>query len=202
MTEERASRSTTTDNDTLGSSSPKSPWHSLRERSSSRFRRGPLKLDVERTRARIGAVETTLYLAVGALLGVAGVLMLFDTAEGLVTGLAGDEAASELGLRVLDRVLLLLIVAELLFTLQFVIARGEIAAEPFLFIGIIAVVRRVVVITAEVEHLPQEGRALTNFLFELGLLALLAVGFGLAIYLIRRGAALERSVDVANSVPS
>lgn len=38
----------------------------------------------------------------------------------------------------------LLIVAELLFTLQLVIARGVIATEPFLFIGIIAVVRRVV----------------------------------------------------------
>lgn len=48
-------------------------------------------------------------------------------------------------------VLLLLIIAELLYTLQLVVARGEIATEPFLFIGIIAVVRRVVVITAEIE---------------------------------------------------
>lgn len=46
-------------------------------------------------------------------------------------------------------------------------------------------------ITAEIEHLPQQGRALTNFLFELGLLALLVVAFGIAIYLIRRGAAAE-----------
>jgi len=97
---------------------------------------------------------------------------------------------------VLDRILLLLIVAELLFTLQLVISRGEIATEPFLFIGIIAVVRRVVVITAEVEKLPQEGRALTNFLFELGLLALLVVAFSVSIYLIRRGAAAERAVGM------
>lgn len=53
--------------------------------------------------------------------------------------------------------LLLLIIAELLYTLQLVVARGEIATEPFLFIGIIAVVRRVVVITAEIEKLPAGG---------------------------------------------
>ena len=57
-------------------------------------------------------------------------------------------------------------------TLRLIIDRGEISAEPFLFIGIIAVVRRVVVITAETEALSREGRVLTNFLLELGLLSL------------------------------
>ncbi len=56
-------------------------------------------------------------------------------------------------------------------------------------------VRRVVVITAEIEKLPQGGRALTNFLFELGLLALLVTAFGLAIYLIRRSAAEEQTAQ-------
>ena len=158
-----------------------------------RFRARPLRLDVDRTRSAIGAVETTLYLLVGLLLVVAGVLILFDTVEGFVHGLGEDPTAVDLGLRILDRVLLLLIIAELLYTLQLVVARGEIATEPFLFIGMIAVVRRVVVITAETEKLPVEGRALTNFLFELGLLALLVIAFGLAVYLLRRGAAAERT---------
>lgn len=149
-------------------------------------------LSLESMRSRIGMVEDALYLIVGLFLVVAGALILFDTVQGFLQGI-GHHSGSELGLRVLDRVLLLLIVAELLFTLQLVIARGEIATEPFLFIGIIAVVRRVVVITAEVENLPQEGRELTNFLFELGLLAVLVVAFGVAIYLIRRGAAAERA---------
>lgn len=161
------------------------------ERDRPRLRVRRFKVDVERARARIGLLETALYLAVGFLLVVAGGLILFDTLRSVVLALAGDETAVDVGLRVLDRVLLLLIVAELLLTLQLVIARGEIATEPFLFIGIIAVVRRVVVITAEVENLPEEGRALTNFLLELGVLAFLVLGFGLAVYLLRRGAAAE-----------
>jgi uncharacterized membrane protein (DUF373 family) len=158
-----------------------------------RFRPQRLALNVERTRTQIGAVETTLYLVVGLLLILAGALILYDAGDGVVSGLQTHQTASELGLRVLDRVLLLLIIAELLYTLQLVIVRGEIATEPFLFIGIIAVVRRVVVVTARIESVPEGGRALTNFLFELGLLGLLVISFALAIYLIRRGAAEERA---------
>jgi len=55
---------------------------------------------------------------VGLLLVVAGALILFDIVEGFVSQLRAGEGAIELGLRVLDRVLLLLIIAELLFTLQ------------------------------------------------------------------------------------
>lgn len=132
----------------------------------------------------------------GLLLLVAGLLILYDTGDGFVHGLKVGESAAGLGLRILDRVLLLLIIAELLYTLQLVVDRGEIAAEPFLFIGIIAVVRRVVVITAETEKLPEEGRALTNFLFELGLLSLLVIAFGIAIYLIRSSASQERELDL------
>ncbi|HWC25671.1 MAG TPA: phosphate-starvation-inducible PsiE family protein [Solirubrobacteraceae bacterium] len=152
-----------------------------------------LRFSIDRTRSLIGLVETTLYIIVGVLLVAAGAMILWDTIAGFVAGMRESVAMSDLGLRFLDRVLLLLIVAELLYTLQLVIARGQIAAEPFLFIGIIAAVRRVVVITAEIEHLPQEGRALTNFLLELGLLALLVIAFGIAIYFIRRGAAAERA---------
>lgn len=165
-----------------------------------RLRLGRFGLDIERTRARIGALETALYLAVGALLVVGGALILFDTLEGIVTALGDDSTAADIGLRVLDRVLLLLIIAELLLTLQLVIARGEIATEPFLFIGIIAVVRRVVVITAEVEGLPEEGRALTNFLLELGILALLVIAFGVAVYLLRRGAAAEYEAHIRSAL--
>jgi hypothetical protein len=53
-------------------------------------------------------------------------------------------------------------------------------------IGLIAVVRRVVVITAKVEQIPS-GQQLHNFLLELGVLAGLALAFGAAIYLLRKG---------------
>ncbi|MGA9858031.1 MAG: phosphate-starvation-inducible PsiE family protein [Solirubrobacteraceae bacterium] len=76
-----------------------------------------------------------------------------------------------MGVVLLDRILLTLIVAELLHTLGYVVLRGEIVVEPFLFVGLIAVVRRILIVTAELERQASGGRALTNQLLELGLLA-------------------------------
>lgn len=70
---------------------------------------------------------------------------------------------------------------------------GEIFAEPFLLVGLIAVVRRVVVVTAQVEQ--TSGRPLTNLLLELGVLAALALAFGAAIFLLRRGTAHEPALE-------
>jgi hypothetical protein len=71
-------------------------------------------------------------------------------------------------------------------TLRFVVLRGRIVVEPFLFVGLIAVVRRVLIITAELEHVALTGRALTNALLELGLLGVLALALAVSIYLVRR----------------
>lgn len=97
---------------------PGSPGPELRRRL--RPPRQRLTIDINKMRDRIGMVETALYLIVGVFLVAAGGLILFDTAHGFVNGVSDHESAGELGLRVLDRVLLLLIVAELLFTLQLV----------------------------------------------------------------------------------
>ncbi len=138
--------------------------------------------------AGIGWVQEAIYIAVGVLLATAGILVIVGTVDGVVTGIDDHDDAVQIGLLVLDRVLLLLIVAELLHTLALVLYEGEVHAEPFLLIGLIAVVRRVVVITAKVEQIPS-GQALNNFLLELGVLAGLALAFGAAIYLLRRGEA-------------
>jgi uncharacterized membrane protein (DUF373 family) len=136
----------------------------------------------------IGWVQEAIYIAVGVLLAIAGILVIVGTVDGVIKGIEANDDAVLIGLLVLDRVLLLLIVAELLHTLALVLYEGEIHAEPFLLVGLIAVVRRVVVITAKVEQIPS-GQALHNFLLELGVLAGLALAFGAAIYMLRRGEA-------------
>jgi uncharacterized membrane protein (DUF373 family) len=137
----------------------------------------------------LGRVQEVLYIVVGLLLVVAAIAVIVGTVEELINSLGEDTDPVTVGLLVLDRILLLLIVAELLHTLRIVLYEGDIYAEPFLLVGLIAVVRRVVVVTAEVEQ--RSGRPLTNLLLELGMLALLALAFGAAIFLLRRGAPRE-----------
>ncbi|MBA2644500.1 MAG: hypothetical protein H0U80_03545 [Solirubrobacterales bacterium] len=120
------------------------------------------------------------------LVAAAVFIVVGTTSEGV--GSLGEASAIDTGVLVLDRILLLFIIAELLFTLRLTISRGEILVEPFLFIGLIAVVRRVLVITAASERAAIGGRMLTNFLLELGVLALLAMSLSIAICLLRRSA--------------
>jgi uncharacterized membrane protein (DUF373 family) len=135
--------------------------------------------------------ELVLYASVGLLLGVAGILIIGGTVSGLVRDIGHRHSAIDVAIVVLDRVLLALIVGELLYTLRFVVRTHEIAVEPFLYIGIIAVVRRILIVTAQFERAPQSGRALTNTLLEFGLLGLLVPALAAAVFLVRRSRRLE-----------
>lgn len=132
--------------------------------------------------------EEALYAAVGILLAVAAALVLVGTIHELWHAISTSAGAVDTGVAVLDRVLLLLIIAELAYTLRFVLRTHKIAVEPFLFIGLIAVVRRILIVTAQFERLPSGGRVLTNFLLELGLLGFLALALAIAVRLVRRTA--------------
>lgn len=130
--------------------------------------------------------EELLYVIVGLMLLAAAALIVVGTVSTLISAINHEANAVDTGVYVLDRVLLTLIVAELLHTLRFVVLRGQIAVEPFLFVGLIAVVRRILIITAQVEGRAPAGRALTNELLELGLLGFLALALAVAIFLVRR----------------
>ena len=132
------------------------------------------------------ASEVVLYASVGLLLAAAGILVLVGTASGLIRELHHGSGAVDVAVLVLDRVLLALIVAELLYTLRFVVRTHEIAVEPFLYIGLIAVVRPILIVTAQLERGTPSGRALTNVRLEFGILGLLVPALAGAVYLVSR----------------
>ena len=127
-------------------------------------------LDRSLLRGLVG-FEAFLYAAVAILLAAAAVFVLVGTVHELAHAVSISAGAVDTGVALLDRILLLLIIAKLAYTLRFVLRTHRIAVEPFLFIGLIAVVRRILIVTAQFERLPSGGRILTNFLLELGLLA-------------------------------
>jgi uncharacterized membrane protein (DUF373 family) len=131
------------------------------------------------------AAETTIYLFAGFLIAAGAALLLVTTlVEGGENLLEGRY--HEVALTLLDRVLLALMLAEILYTLVRFAREGSLEATPFLVIGIIAAVRRVLVLTAEaVEKFDLADPAFLAVLAELGLLALLVVAFALAIRLVR-----------------
>lgn len=130
--------------------------------------------------------ELVLYSAVGILLAVAAAFVLVGTVHEISRAISHSLGGVDTGVVVLDRVLLTLIIAELVYTLRFVLRTHEIAVEPFLFVGLIAVVRRILIVTAQFER-PAAGVAVHNLLLELGLLGFLALALAASLFLIRRG---------------
>lgn len=144
----------------------------------------------ERLQSLLDRTETAFYLVVAVFLLVAGALIIVGTAGDLISTL-GEDPLLTVALNLVEEALLLVIVGELLLTLRLVIGGETLSGEPFLLIGLVATVRRVVVVTAELESYPAGGRELTNFLLELGLLATLTVAFAWALFLLRRAPGLD-----------
>jgi uncharacterized membrane protein (DUF373 family) len=96
-------------------------------------------------------------------------------------------------LLVLDRVLLIFIFVELLDTIGIFVRENEIIAEPFLLIGLIAVVRRILLVTAEAEQTIGTAE-FPNLILELGVLTALVISLSFALYFTRR-TRVRRSSD-------
>jgi uncharacterized membrane protein (DUF373 family) len=96
--------------------------------------------------------ENTLHIVVSILLGALGVALVADTVRHVVVVLAGPYNLPAIVLGVLEEALLLFIVAELLHTVAIALRhRGALDPEPFLVVGIVAGIRRVLIVTAEAE---------------------------------------------------
>jgi uncharacterized membrane protein (DUF373 family) len=139
-------------------------------------------------------LEAAVYIAVGILLAAVAVAVLFGAGVLLSRGVANRDMAGY-GLQVLDQLLFVLVLVEILHTVRISIRAQEIFIEPFLIVGLIASIRRVLVITMQAAKLTEEGHgspdaaiAFRNSMIELGLLGVLVLVLVVSIYLLRRAA--------------
>jgi uncharacterized membrane protein (DUF373 family) len=138
----------------------------------------------------LDAAERIIYYVV-ALALIIPVIMLFVSAA--VSMLRVFEVGVlQTVLVVLDRALLVFIFVELLDTIRITVReRGSIVAEPFLLVGLIAVVRRILLVTAQIEQ-AEDTEAFQNLLTELVVMAGLVIVLTTALYFTRRMRRLEQ----------
>ncbi|MCL4487096.1 MAG: phosphate-starvation-inducible PsiE family protein [Chloroflexi bacterium] len=97
-----------------------------------------------------------------------------------------------LGVEILDSVLLVMMIMEIVYTVTLSLESHTLIAEPFLIIGTIAAIRRMLVITATSTRLETSNPdAFRSTLIELGLLAMTVVAMAVSIYILRRTAAIR-----------
>jgi uncharacterized membrane protein (DUF373 family) len=97
----------------------------------------------------IDQVEDGIYIVVAALLVVAGLFALWGAVNKLVSDVRQASQAVTVVTDLLDNGLILFIIAELLHTVRVTIQERTLVVEPFLIVALIAGVRRLLLVTAQ-----------------------------------------------------
>ena len=136
-------------------------------------------------------IEVVAYVLLGALLAIAAGLGIWNAGELLVSAVVAHSDPDVLVVAI-DRLLFVLMVVEILHTVRVSFRSGTLVSEPFLVVGLIASIRRVLVITLESSQANQLGKwtpeaqiLLHSTMLELAVLGGLILVMVLSIYLIR-----------------
>ena len=131
----------------------------------------------------LDAFERIAYVAIALALSVPIVMLVVSAVISMLE--VSEVGVLETSLTVLDRVLLAFIFVELIDTVRVTVReRGILIAEPFLLVGLIAVVRRILLLAAEIEQASAEE--FQNMLIELGVMTGLVIVLTVALYFTRR----------------
>jgi hypothetical protein len=140
----------------------------------------------------LGKAEVVIYAILALLLFVTALATIADAGKMLWEGIGHWAIATET-LLVLDQLLIVLMLVEILHTVRISIHSHILVTEPFLVVGLIASIRRILVITLEAATLtkggtwtPEVASIFRASMVELGLLGILILILVFSITLLRR----------------
>jgi uncharacterized membrane protein (DUF373 family) len=130
--------------------------------------------------------EDTLYVGLGLLLIAIAFTLLITEIVYFVRYVSTRTLADNV-VFLLDRILLIIIFVEVLYTVQVSFRQHVLRPEPFLVVGLIAVTRRILVLTAEMSKLAKETQeGFYNAMIELGLLTILIIALVVCLRMLRQ----------------
>jgi uncharacterized membrane protein (DUF373 family) len=131
----------------------------------------------------LGYGEFLIDAAVALALTVGGVILLGVVLYDFVSELGQAPFIGQV-LELLSGLLLVFIFTELISTIRVAIARRSVTVEPFLIVGMVAAIRRLIVISAEAENLlgtPQ----FRDLMLEISVLAGTVLVLGVTVFVLR-----------------
>jgi len=100
-------------------------------------------------------VEDAVYVGLGTVLAAMALALLVAVAIAFAQALLADALPGH-AVQLLDRLLLILMIVEILYTVQVSFSEHALVPEPFLIVGLIATIRRLLVLTAEFARLVEK----------------------------------------------
>ena len=145
-------------------------------------------------------VEDAAYLGLGTLLGAIALVLLVAVAVAFERVLLGDTLPDH-AVELLDRILLILRIVELLYTVQVSFRDHALVPELFLIVGLIAAIRRLLVLTAEFSRFLEKGDGtFQGAMLELGLLTVMIVALVGSLVSLRKRRAPPPATSAQGSI--
>jgi uncharacterized membrane protein (DUF373 family) len=131
-------------------------------------------------------LEDLVYVGLGMLLAVGAVALLGHAAVNFARDLTHVSMPNAV-VTLFDRLLLVLMTIELLYTVQVSFREHSLVPEPFLIVGLVAVTRRILVLTAEFPSFAEKGEvAVRMSMIELSVMTLIIVALVASLLMLRR----------------
>src|SRR5215475_11385785 len=134
----------------------------------------------------LNMAESVVLILIGVALVLVAILLLYSSMDDLWEATRGGTAMIEhKAIEILNTILLVMMTMEIVYTVAISLKSHTLNAEPFLIIGTIAGIRRMLVITATSTEAESDPARFHNTLVELGLLTVTVVALSLAIWILR-----------------
>jgi phosphate starvation-inducible membrane PsiE len=132
----------------------------------------------------LGTSESVVLVLIAIALVFVAVLLLYSSLHDLSEAVHQGEIEIK-AIQILNTVLLVMMTMEIVYTVAISLESHTLNAEPFMIIGVIAAIRRMLVITATSTQMESQSAQFHNMLLELGLLAATVVALAGAIWILR-----------------
>jgi phosphate starvation-inducible membrane PsiE len=140
--------------------------------------------------------ESAVLVLIGIVLVVLAVLLLETGVVSMIDAVREHKIGHE-AIEILNSVLLVMMTMEIVYTVAISLQSHTLVAEPFLIIGTIAAIRRMLVITATSTEKENDAGLFGNMLVELGLLAATVIALAIAIWVLRHSQTLKKAAAAA-----
>ena len=126
--------------------------------------------------------ENFIYIVIGIMLMVSSLFLIYDE---IITFLDYPNVTDHIKwiVEIIAKTLLLLMVIEILYTVRVSLRDHSLCAEPFLIVGMIAALRRILVISVETAYVPEK---FDLHMIEVSILGGLILIFVISIILLRK----------------
>ncbi|MFZ1289052.1 MAG: phosphate-starvation-inducible PsiE family protein [Melioribacteraceae bacterium] len=137
-------------------------------------------------------VEYVIYLIIILFLIVGSVLLIYDEITSIIQFTVSENSIQRI-IDIIAKTLVLLMIIEIMYTVRISIKLHTLCAEPFLIIGLIASIRRILIISIETSY---KYELFQNHMIEIGILVALIFIFVIAIVLLRKYEIRDKRVEI------